>query len=76
MSHCGVAVAAWPLVASETPTPAIASMVSTRATVALGLFHANHAIAITAMAINSEGPRLVASALAHGADVAMAPREG
>ena len=72
VSHCGDAVAAWPLVASESPTPAIASIVSTQAIVMVGLRHVNPATAIAAIAISSDGPRLVASALVHGADVSEA----
>src|SRR6185295_12969807 len=62
-----------PLVASDSPTPTIASVVRTQAIGTLGLFHAYQAMAITTIAIDSDGPRLVASALAHGADVTMPP---
>src|SRR5258705_2419652 len=74
VSHCGEAVAACPLAPSESPTPTIASVVNTQAIRMPGLFHAYQAIAITTIAINSDGPREVASALAHGADVTMPPR--
>src|SRR5258705_7354122 len=74
VSHCGEAVAACPLAASESPTPTMASVVNTQAIRMLGLFHAYQAIAITPIAIDNDGPRLVPSALVHGADVAMPPR--
>ena len=70
VSHFGDAVAACPLVASESPTPAIARTVNSRAIILAGLRHANQAIAIDAIAISSDGPRLVPSAPVHGADVA------
>src|ERR1700736_4136313 len=70
VNHCGGAVAACPLVASDNPTPAIAADVSTQAIVLIGLRHAIPAVIIAALAISSDGPRLVASALVHGADVA------
>src|SRR2546430_10673039 len=51
----------------------MADVVNTQAIRMLGLFHPYQAIAITAIAINNDGPREVASALAHGADVTMPP---
>ena len=72
VSHSGGAVAACPLVASESPTPSIAAAVSTQAIVIVGLRHATRAMAIAAIAISSDGPRLVPSALVHGADVTSA----
>ena len=73
VTHWGEAVAAWPLAASDNPTPAIASVVNTQEIRMLGLCHAYQATAITTIAINSDGPRLVASALVHGAEVTMPP---
>ena len=58
--------------ASESPAPAIANAVSTQAIVIVGLRQANRAIAIAAIAISSDGPKLVANALLHGASVSNA----
>ncbi len=51
----------------------MADVVNTQAIGMLGLFHAYQATAITTIAIKSDGPREVASALAQGADVTMPP---
>jgi hypothetical protein len=74
VSHCGEAVAACPLAASDSPTPAMADVVNAHAIRMPGLFHAHQAMAITTIAINSDGPREVASAPVHGADVTMPAR--
>src|SRR3977135_3569064 len=71
-SHCGDADAAWPLVASESPAPAIATDVSTPAILIPEPCRADHARAIATVAISSDGPKLVETALGHGAAVSKA----
>ncbi len=65
---CGGAVAAWPLAASDSPTPSMAIADSVRPARALCI--ADMPRPSATIAINNDGPRLVPSAIVHGAEVA------
>ncbi|WP_456843650.1 hypothetical protein [Bradyrhizobium sp. USDA 4510] len=60
VSHCGEAVAAWPLTANDSPTQIIAVAVRVKAAPNDGLRQAIAAISIAAIASSSAGNRLVA----------------
>ena len=72
VSHCGGAVAACPLAASDKPTPASAMADNAAAERAETICQATRAAAIAAIAISIDGSRLVVAAAFHGADSSMA----